>query len=137
MHDFPITTPPNTTKASPLRTELPLLAGLIDQVQIAFPPGPQGLLHVTITRGSSLLWPVNEGDGFASDAFTIDFNPRLILADEPLDLAALTWNDDDSFSHQVNVRINVVDPELALGISPELGILQRLERTLFGRRGSS
>lgn len=137
MFDFPITTPANTTKAAPLRTDLELIKGVIDQVQIAFPPGPQGLLHVTIERGGSLLWPSNEGDGFAWDDFTIDYGPLYEIEDDPVTLQAVTYNLDDSFEHQVNIRINIVPRELIFPEplpTEELGILQRLERVLLRRR---
>lgn len=134
MFDFPITTPANTTKADPVRTDLKLHVGVIDLVHVAFPPGPQGLLHVTIERGGSLLWPRNEGDGFAWDDFTIVFNPIYELEDEPLTLTAVTWNEDDTFSHQVNVRINVQRRELCLPQHPEVGLLEQLTTRLFGRR---
>lgn len=133
MYDFQITTPAATAKSSPQRTELVLTTGVIDQVQIAFPPGPSGLLHVLIQVGSSTLWPRNEGEGFAWDDFTIDFRPLYELRNPPV-LEAVTWNEDDFYEHLVTIRINLIPPELAFGSGEELGILQRLERAIFGRR---
>jgi len=135
LYDYLVTTPANTTKASPTRTDLPLRRGMIDQVQIAFPPGPMGLLHVVIERGGSPLWPANVGAGFASDNFTIVFNPLYELVAAPLALTAVSWNEDDSYSHQVAIRVNVVPAHLYYPDRQELGILQRLERILLGRRG--
>lgn len=133
MYDFAITTPANTTKAAPQRTDLPLRPGIINLVHVAFPPGPQGLLHVTLERAGSLLWPENEGDGFAWDSFTIIFRPLYSLLAEPVTLTAVTWNLDDTFAHQVNVRFSVQSPELALPQHPEAGMLEALVRRLFRR----
>lgn len=133
MFDFPITTPANTTKADPQRTELRLRAGVITLVHIAFPPGSQGLLHVTVERAGSLLWPENEGDGFASDNFTVIFTPLYDLQAEPVTLTAVTYNLDDTFAHLVNIRISVQESAIALPQRLDLGVLERLFTRLFRR----
>ena len=133
MFDYAITTQPNTTKASPLRTPMPLRKGVITLVHVAFPPGPQGLLHVTIERGGSLLWPENEGEGFGWDNFTIVFEPMLELVAEPFGLVAVTYNEDDTFDHQVNLRFSVQDPLVALPQHPEVNVMERLLSRLFTR----
>ncbi len=135
MFDFAVTTPANTTKANSQRTELPLRMGVIDLVHVAFPPGSRGLLHVFIERGGSLLWPENEGDGFAWDNFTIVFTPKLQLEAEPFTLVAVTFNEDDTFSHQVNLRFSVLAPEVALPQHPEVSVVEKLTQRLF-RRGT-
>lgn len=133
MYDFAITTPASTAKASPLRTELVLHTGVVDQVQVAFPPGPVGLLHVLIQLGGSTLWPPNEDEGFAWNDFTIVFRPFYELRNPPI-LEVVSWNEDDFYDHLVSVRINIIPHEVVFGSGEELGILQRLERAIFGRR---
>lgn len=133
MFVFNITTVSGTTKASPLLTELPLVAGVIEQVQLAFPPGPEGLLHVVIEQGGAALWPRNGDDGFAWNSFTVDFRPLFKLTTEPTLLHARTWNDDDFYDHQVTVRFNIIPEEVAFPPREDLGILRRMERLLFGR----
>lgn len=135
MYDFPISTPANTTKAAPQRTLLTLHAGVIEQVHVAFPPGPQGLLHVQLERGGNPLWPNNQDDGFAWDDYTIIFAPAYELSAAPYHLEAITWNLDDTFVHQVTIRVNIVPRELVFPDRAELGILQDITRRLFGRRG--
>lgn len=133
MFDFTVTTPANTTKANPQRTPLPLRKGVIVLVHVAFPPGPQGFLHVLIHRGGATLWPENEGEGFVSDDFTIPFTPMLSLGSEPLTLTAVTYNLDSVHSHLVNLRFSVLDPEIALPQQLQAGVLQRLSDRLFRR----
>jgi len=134
MFDFAVSTPANTTEADPQRTDMPLVRGVIDQVQVHFPPGPQGLLHAVIYRAGSPLWPRNVGDSFASDDFPIVFSPFYELEAEPLQLTAVTWNEDDSYAHQVNIRFNVVPRDLVFPDRAELGILEQLRRAILGRR---
>ena len=133
MHRFAITTSANVSKANAKRTLLRVGPGVVDKIDVAYPPGPQGLLHVAIYREGALLWPVNDDDGFAWDDFTLTWNPLYRLDDEPLAFQAFTWNEDDTFAHQVVIRMNIVPLETYFRDREELGILQRLERSLFGR----
>lgn len=133
MFSFDVTTAANVTKASPTRTSMQLIRGLIDLVEVAFPPGSQGLLHVVIERGGAPLWPNNVGEGYTWDDYTLRFSPLYELAAAPLALYAITWNEDDAFSHRVTLRFNIVPVEVYFPPRPELGILQRLDR-LLGRR---
>ena len=137
MYDYPVTTPANTTDVNPLRTQIAIVAGVIDLVHVAFPPGPQGLLHVRIERGGSPLWPRNIGAGFAADDFAIMFTPYYEIKAAPLGLEVVSWNDDDTYAHQVNIRINVVPPEVLYREGNMLGILKRIEGLVFGKRGRS
>ena len=134
MYDFPVTTPANTTEANPTRTELLLDVGVIDQVEVAFPPGPQGLLHVRILRGASVLWPRNGGEGYAWDDDTLRFNPLYVLEEAPLALEAVSWNDDDTYDHQVTLRFNVVPAEVAFPPRAADSLVERLGDVLLGRR---
>ena len=134
MFDFAVSTPANTTQAAAQRTDMALEVGVINLVHIAFPAGPQGLLHVVIERGGSTLWPRNRADGFAWDNFTIAFNPMYEIEAAPELLTALTWNDDDTFAHQATLRFNVVPFEVAFPPRPEIGILQQLTGMFTSRR---
>lgn len=134
MYDFAITTAANTSKANPTRTALRLRTGVVTLVHVAFPPGAQGLHHLIIQRGGSLLWPENEGEGFAWDDFTVIFSPFTELTLGNSSLTAVTWNIDDTFSHQVNVRLEVLRRELVFPDRTELTLLQELRARLFGGR---
>jgi len=94
-------------------------------------------LHVLIEQGGSPLWPRNLGDGFAADDYPITFTPYYELRTGESLLEAVTWNDDDSYAHQVNIRINVVRPEVLYREGSMLGILKRIEGLVFGKRGRS
>lgn len=134
MFDFAVSTPANTTEDAPQRTDLDLVRGVIDLVHVAFPPGPQGLLHVQIEQGGSALWPRNPGDGFAWEDFTIEFNPRHEITSDPAQLTAVTWNDDDTFGHQVTLRFNVVPREFIFPERADVPLLQSIAGMLTGRR---
>ena len=102
--DHRVTVPANTTQASPHRETLPLDAGTVTQVDVVFPPGPAGLLHVTIWQGAAQLWPSNGDGSFASDAETLSWAEDFDLLQPPHELTAVCWNDDDSYPHSAVLR---------------------------------
>lgn len=112
-----ITTPANTPEADKQRTNLKLTAGTIHQIDILFPPGPSGLLHVQINRGLSQIWPSNPDESFAADNNVISFNENYEILQEPVQIEVYTWNLDDTYDHQVIVRI---------GLLRKKSILQRI-----------
>lgn len=114
---YEITTPANTPKENPKETIAKLVRGVIHRVEIMFPPGPSGLLHVQIWRGGHQIYPSVTGQSFASDNETIAFNDFYELKHHPTYLRIITWNEDELYSHMVRVRIGVlpkyiVDPRL-------------------------
>ena len=79
FYRFLITTPANTPATEKQETELKLVHGIIHQVEVAFPPGPQALLHVHINRAIHQIWPTNTGSDFANDSTTIRFKEHYPL----------------------------------------------------------
>jgi len=114
---YEITTPANTPASNPKETIAKLVRGVIHRVEIRFPPGPAGLLHVQIWRGGHQIYPSVTGQSFASDDETIAFDDFYELYHHPTYLRILTWNEDEYYPHTVRVRIGVlpkyvVDPRL-------------------------
>lgn len=134
MFEFHVTTAADTTKADPAVRELQLRRGVIDRVEVGFPPGCVALLHVAIYRGGALLWPENTDDGFSWDDYTLAFNPFYRLDNEPTTLQVRTWNEDDTYSHEAVIRINVAPTEVYFPDRPEPGLLRGIADALGGRR---
>lgn len=117
IYRFAISTPANTTKLNKQKTRMKVTRGVIHQLDIVFPPGPNGLLHLQINAGQNQVWPTNPEEEFASDNDIISFREHNELMLEPYRLEAYTWNLDDTYAHTVIVRI---------GILPRKNILRRL-----------
>lgn len=99
------------------KTVLRLCRGVIHQIDIRFPPGPQGYLKLHINRAAHQVWPSPSGQYFATDNEPISFREHYELVFAPLQLEAWTWNDDDTYEHLVIIR---------LGILPRKFVLRRL-----------
>jgi len=107
IYRFGITTPANTTSSGKKRTDLKITAGIIHQLDIVFPPGPQGLLHVQINRGLYQIWPSNPDESFAADNDKISFPEHYEITNDPYRLEAYTWNDDDTYAHSLILRFGI------------------------------
>ena len=108
IYRFGITTTTNYTKASPKKTILPLTRGVIHQLDVVFPPGPSGKLHVAINDALHQVWPTNPDESFASDRDSISFKEHYELEAEPYELQAYTWLEDAIYPHLAIIRIGIL-----------------------------
>jgi len=111
IYRFSIKTPKNTPEKNKIKTDLKLTAGVIHQVDIQFPPGPEALLHVQIHHGLYQVWPSNPEESFASDAVTITFREFYDFTETPYVLSVYTWNEDDTYDHEVIIRLGILPKE--------------------------
>ncbi len=108
--DFPITTPANTAQIAAINSPLKLTAGTIIQVDVLFPGGSAGLLHVQIFNGITQIWPSNAGESFAGDQEKITFGEAYQELQRPFELTAHIWNLDDTYDHEVRLRFAIPAP---------------------------
>lgn len=112
IYAFDITTPANTTQANAVRTPLRVTKGLVYQVEVEFPPGPLGLCHVSIHDGGYQIWPSNREFDFHGDNGYITFPDTYLKMVEPYEFTAMTWNEDDTYQHQIHLRLGMVSDEV-------------------------
>lgn len=103
-----ITTPANTPANTPLRTEIQLTRGVIHKVELEFPPGNQFLHRVQLIREGSFLFPTNPQGFFTSDGGIIAYRDYVEVSAEPLSLWVHSWNLDETYNHQVIIRLGVL-----------------------------
>jgi hypothetical protein len=106
-----ITTPASTLEASPQRTVIRVVLGLIYHLKVIFPPGPSGLLHVQIFDATYQLFPTTINQSFSGDNSRLEFDDMYMKDEEPFQLTVLTWNLDDTYSHDVIVLISLASKE--------------------------
>lgn len=114
IYRFGITTPANTAEANKQKTLLKLCQGVIHQIDITFPAGPAGLLKMHINRGLYQVWPNTASQVFAADDTTISFREHFELNNSPFELEAWTWNLDDTYEHDIIIRIGILKRKFIL-----------------------
>lgn len=105
-----ITTAANTAEADKQAATFKICKGIIHQIDIVFPPGCGGKLHLAINHGLHQVWPINPDENFASSGETISFEEYIEVNYEPFELTVYTWNLSTTYSHEVIIRLGVKRP---------------------------
>ncbi|KKK64703.1 hypothetical protein LCGC14_2981530 [marine sediment metagenome] len=126
---FGITTPANTPSTSRQRTTLKLASGIIHHLDVQFPPGPSGTLHLHINNSLHQIFPFNTGEAFAADNVNISFRDFINFQEPPFDLTAFTWNTDTANDHFIIIRIGILPARIA---APWLQTLTERLASVFG-----
>ena len=110
---YNISTPANTAASAKKKTILKVTTGIVTQIDIQFPPGPTGLLHLQINDALHQVWPMNPDGDFASHNVNISFREFIPVLTEPYEFQAHTWNTDDTYAHLLIIRIGILPVNVA------------------------
>lgn len=132
LFEYPLEIPANTAETAKAKLAAPLAPGTIARVDVQFPRGCVGLVHVQIWRREHQVWPVNLDGDISAEGLVVSWPEDLDLDDEPFDLELRGWNEDDTFPHKITFRFAL----LPLGIKAEArasaGLLRRIGAAIFG-----
>ena len=104
FYSFDLTIPANTTELAPVEEDVELVAGLVHHVELQFPRGCVGLVHVRVFHALHQLWPANPDGDLSGENALIGWNEEWELEREPLALTLQGWNLDDSYAHTITFR---------------------------------
>ncbi|MBA7560745.1 hypothetical protein ES708_02376 [subsurface metagenome] len=127
FYDFSFTIPANTSKYPLYIKRAKLTHGIIHRVEIGFPDGCGGLVHLRIKRGLFQVWPLNPDGDFNSDNYTIAFNDFYELFSAPYLLTLHGWNLDDAFPHTLEIRFGILPADV---LQPEEPFIQAFKKLL-------
>ena len=130
-YSFDLTVPPNTSASSPAELLVDLAPGTIHRVELQFPAGCAGLVHVRIFHASHQVWPSNPDGTISSDGLLVAWTEAWDLRSKPHQLRLLAYNLDDTFYHTIAFRFALaeftgpgVEPAEAIPLEPVLGFLE-------------
>ena len=126
---YKISTPANTAETAKQKTTLKVAYGIVTQIDVQFPPGPVGLLHLHINNALHQVWPFNTGEDFASHNVNITFRDFIPVLVDPYEFQAYTWNTDDTLAHLLIIRIGILPVNVA---APWLMSLDDKLKTIIG-----
>lgn len=89
--------------------------GLVYKVEFDFPPGSAGLLGCAIFDGSYQVWPSSLGNWFTGDDVVISFDDVYLKESAPYNFTIVTYNEDDTYDHLINIRIGLVSKKIFMG----------------------
>jgi len=103
--------PSGVTKGKPLRKEVTLPRGIIEELDVIFPPGPVGLVGVRVFRGLHQIVPARYEDWLVGEDITFTHRTPVELLSEPYVLTLEGYNEDEVYDHTVIFRFTVRSPE--------------------------
>ena len=129
IYRFGISTPANTLESAKKETILRVAKGIIHHLDVQFPPGPSGTLHLHIDNNLHQIFPYNTDESFAADNVNISFRDFIPLLIAPFELKAFTWNEDTVNAHVVIIRLGILPSRI---IAPWLQSLTERLTSVFG-----
>jgi len=103
-----ITTPNNTTRASPQTTAVALPQGTLVRVEVVVPSGHAGLTGLALRYANEHVWPWGPDTWIEADDEVLRATLDFPLGGSAIDV--LTYNTDDTFNHDHLLRLTVLDP---------------------------
>jgi hypothetical protein len=108
FYTFPLVVTAGHTAAAPLVEQLSMSAGVIHQVDFAFPDDCNHNIRVQIFDANHQLWPSNRGGAIRGDAAVISFRDFYEMAPGNNILVAKAWWADTETASTVFVHIGVL-----------------------------
>lgn len=105
LYQLELTIPSQTLQSNPLEGHLILPKGVINQVEVAFPPGCAALAYVEIYVKEHKIWPSDPDSAFHWDNYTLRWNEDFAMEEIPFELVVRGWNRDELYEHTVTVRV--------------------------------
>jgi len=103
-----VTVPKDTTAADATEQSLHMTKGVVVRVQIVFPSGCWGLVHVKFYHGNFQIWPINPDGDYAANGETVDFPESYDLKEVPAKITMWAYNNDQTYSHTITARVTVL-----------------------------
>ena len=110
-HEVEFTIPVGVTREAPLRKEVTLPRGIVEELDVIFPPGPVGLVGVRVFRGLHQVVPARYADWLIGEDITFTHRTPVELLSEPYVLTLEGYNEDEVYDHTVIFRFTVRSPE--------------------------
>jgi len=125
-----LTIPANTPEDNPTTKYLEISPGVIHRVQVVFPTGCVGLVHVQVWYEEHQLYPSNPGGSFTGDGVLIEFRDFFEITQKPYRLKLVGWNLDDTYQHTPIIRIGILPKKYLLPIGAVEGVIRAI-RSIF------
>lgn len=132
LFEYALTIPANTAQADAVELEAPLAPGIVSRVDIQFPRGCVGLVHVQVLKSEHQVWPVNLDGDISAEGLVVSWPEDYELDDDPLAFTLRGWNEDDTFPHTITFRFALLDLAHREASREGMGILRALRRALLG-----
>jgi len=133
LFEYPLTVPADTPEAEPEPLECPLAAGTVTRVDVQFPAGCSGMVHVSIWRSDHQVWPVNLDGDIAGEDAIVSWPESYDLDDDPFGFEVRGWSPGTTYDHVITFRFALLSLEEVQSARGLAGLIRRLANLLLGR----
>ena len=133
LYSNQITVSANTTETNPSKTQFIVNRGIVYRVWVSFPPGSVGLLKLRILHEGHPFIPVNKDAFIRGDDYVFELPMFYEIKEEPQQITIEAWNDDDTYSHSVDVMILILPKGYVLPVGATEGIMESLSKLIIMR----
>lgn len=113
IYEFPITVLTTNIEDSPAEELAKLTHGVVHRLEVEFPAGCVGLVHIVIYHMGHQVWPANPAGSFASDDYVVAIDDYYPLLGPPYTLKIQGWTDGTAYDHTVKVRFGELPESIA------------------------
>lgn len=106
---FDLVIPAATPATLPVELDVDLVPGLLHRVEIQFPTGCRGHVHVQVYQEGHQLFPTNPDADFTTDGYTIAWNESHELVEGQAQLTLRGWSPQAAFPHTITFRFGVLE----------------------------
>ncbi len=117
FYAFDYTVTANDIVTAKYKLSLPVVTGIIHQVDILFQSGCAHEINVQIFDAISQVWPSNSGKSFRGDATVISFREFYDIESDPAELTAYLWTTDTSILFEVIIQIGILSKRILQPLS--------------------
>lgn len=128
QYSIPVTVQPSHTITNPIYVSAHFGAGILRKVDLFFPPGPAGLVRISIFHENRQILPTNPDGSYYGDNIHISTQCYINLTDDDNVLVIKGYNDSCSFPHTVLLLFEVRDPN-----EPDLIDVMKSQINLLGK----
>jgi len=127
LYSKQITLSADKTEAEATKSYFQVNKGVISNVWITFPAGCAGLVKLRIYHEGHPFLPVNKDNYLRGDNYTFQFPVMYEITEEPMLLTVEAWNEDETYSHTVDILFLILPKALVLPTGATEGILESLK----------
>lgn len=126
-----ITFPKGKTEATASVTKLKIWSGVIHQIDVVFPAGCGGRVHLYLSVGGHQIAPVTKGSDFSGDNATISYREFLEIDPGGNVIDIVGWNESQKYDHRIIIRIGVLPKEVLMPEWSQKGIIASLKSMIY------
>jgi hypothetical protein len=117
FYTFDYTVTANDIVTAKHKLLMPVVTGVIHQVDVLFQSGCAHEVNVQIFDAISQVWPSNSGNSFRGDSTVISFREFYEIESEPAELIAYLWTTDTSVLFEVIIEIGILSKKILQPLS--------------------